>query len=486
MKDSKPTPPGSGDVRTIRVAALARVEGEGALHLTMREGKVDEVRLEIYEPPRFFEGFLRGRDFMEVPDITARICGICPVAYQMSSCHALEKAVGVFDHIDPWIRSMRNLLYCGEWIESHVLHMFMLHLPDFLGYESVISMAADHAPTVRRALRIKKLGNELVAALAGRSVHPVGVRVGGFYHAMTAARAAELLRETEACLGEMIDLTLFLAQNVTYPDFQRDYEYVALQSPDEYAMNLGKIVSNKGICVELEEFLDVFEESQAPHSTALHTRVRGRGAYHVGPLARLNLNADRLHPVALQILPRVCDAVGATLPWNNSFFSLPARGIETVHALAVAADVLRSYRVPSRSFVPAPPRAGTGAHGTEAPRGILWQRYTLNDDGSVAHAHIIPPTAQNQMQIELDLRALAETIVSLNDDAACQRCEHLIRNYDPCISCSVHFLKLRRRWLDAAGRPIEPPVGRQPAPAKGGSNDRSPRPRRRAGRGRRQ
>lgn len=433
--------------RTIRVGALARVEGEGALHLTMRDGKVDQVMLDIYEPPRFFEAFLRGRDFMEVPDITARICGICPVAYQMSSCHALEKAVGVFDQLDPWIHAMRTLLYCGEWIESHVLHMFMLHLPDFLGYESVITMAVDHKPTVQRALRIKKLGNALVSAVAGRSVHPVGVRVGGFYHAMTPALAEELLEETEICLQEMADLALFLSQNVKYPDFDRDYEFVALQSDDAYAMNLGRIVSNKGLKVEPEEYLTAIEEQHVPHSTALHSTIRGRGAYHVGPLARLNLNAERLHPIAAQLLPQLCAALDRTLPWNNSFLSLPARAIETVHALALAADLLRAYTVPTRSFIPCPPRAGAGAHATEAPRGVIWHRYEVNDDGSVARAHIIPPTSQNQAQIELDLRALAETITSLDDEAACLRCEHLIRNYDPCISCSVHFLKFHRRWI---------------------------------------
>jgi len=443
MKSSKT----SDDVRTIRVGALARVEGEGALHLTMRNGKVEDVRLEIYEPPRFFEAFLRGRDFHEVPDITARICGICPVAYQMSSCHALEKAIGIFDQIDSWIRSMRNLLYCGEWIESHVLHMFMLHLPDFLGYESVITLAADHKEIVQRALRIKKLGNALVAALAGRSVHPVGVRVGGFYHAMTPATAAQLLKETEHCLGEMCELAMFLAEKVDYPQLERDYEFVAMRADNEYAMNLGRIVSNRGLDIDVEELLDAIEEQQVEHSTAFHSIIKGRGAYHVGPLARLNLNTDRLHPRAGELLPRVCDAVDRMLPWNNSFLSLAARALETVHALAVAADILRSYQPPARSFVPSPPRAGTGAHATEAPRGILWQRYTLNADGGVAKAHIIPPTAQNQLQIEQDLRALAETITNLNDDAACLRCEHLIRNYDPCISCSVHFLKFDRKWI---------------------------------------
>jgi len=432
--------------RTIRVGALARVEGEGALHLAMRDGKVDLVKLEIYEPPRFFEAFLRGRDFREVPDITARICGICPVAYQMSACHALEKAMSIANDVDPAIRTLRNLLYCGEWIESHVLHIFMLHLPDFLGYESAISMAADHAPTVKRALRLKKLGNAIVAAVAGRCVHPINVCVGGFYSPLSEQAAAGLLPETRACLDEMCDLTLFLAQKLQYPDFERDYEFVALCPDNEYPMNQGRIKSSRGLNIDQQEFGEAIEERHVEHSTALHAVIKGRGSYMVGPLSRLNLNADKLHQRAAELLPKVCKAVGKELPWRNNFLSLPARAIETVHSLALAADILAAYKKPARSFVPVTPRAGAGAHGTEAPRGICWHRYSTGPTGAIESARIIPPTAQNQMTIEEDLWKMAEQVKSLSDDQACHRCEHLIRNYDPCISCSVHFLKFDRRW----------------------------------------
>lgn len=432
----------TGERRTIRVDALARVEGEGALYLTLRKGKVEEAKLKIYEPPRFFESFLRGRHFQEVPDITARICGICPVAYQMSSCHALEKALGVDGEVDPGIRTLRNLLYCGEWIESHVLHMFMLHLPDFLGYESVISMAADHRPVVERALKLKKAGNAIVETLAGRAVHPVGVCVGGFYRVPEAERWTELLPTLKAGLDDMCDLTLFLAEKLDYPDLDQDYEFIALNPDDEYPMNLGPIASNKGFRVEQQEYLDVIEEKHVEHSTALHAAVKGRGAYHVGPLARLNLNAERLHPRAAELLPKVCDAVGCKLPWRNSFLSLPARALETVHALALAVDILQNYQPPSRCRVPIVPQAGKGAAATEAPRGLLWHEYQTDEDGLITAARIIPPTSQNQPQIEADLRALAGKLSKLDDEALGLRCEHLIRNYDPCISCSVHFLKL--------------------------------------------
>jgi coenzyme F420-reducing hydrogenase alpha subunit len=436
------------ETRTIRVGALARVEGEGALHLVMRGKQVEQVRLDIYEPPRFFEALLRGRDFREVPDITARICGICPVAYQMGSCHALEKCMGAFDQVDPAIRTLRNLLYCGEWIESHVLHIFLLHLPDFLGYESVITMAVDHGETVKKALAIKKLGNEIVSLVAGRAVHPVGACVGGFYSAPDPVRVKTLLPEVRRCLDEMCELTLFLSERLTYPDFERDYEFVSLCPNDEYPMNLGRIVSSKGMNVDQQEFGDAIEERHVEHSTALHSVIRGRGAYMVGPLARLNLNHQNLHPRAEELLAKVCTLVKRKLPWQNNFLSLPARAIETVHALALAADILEAYQPPARSRVPITPRAGSGGHGTEAPRGTCWHQYRTEADGSIAAARIIPPTSQNQLTIEQDLWKLAEQVADLADEQASLRCEHLIRNYDPCISCSVHFLKFDRQTLE--------------------------------------
>ena len=441
MKDSKSDKAGT---RTIRVGAIARVEGEGALHLVMDGDQVEKVNLEIYEPPRFYEAFLRGRDFMEVPDITARICGICPVAYQMSSSHALEKAMGVYDEVTPEIRELRDLLYCGEWIESHVLHMFMLHLPDFLGYESAISMAADHGETVKQALRIKKLGNVIMDVTAGRSVHPVNVCVGGFYKAPDPDKLKALLPEIDACLDLMCQLTLFLAEKIDYPDLERDYEFVALCPDEGYSMNLGRIKSNKGLDVDQQEFGAAIEEQHKPHSTALHSVMKGRGEYLVGPLARLNLMHEGLHPKAKELLPKVCKLIGKNLPWQNNFLSLPARAIETVHALALSADIIRNYTLPQISRVRIAPRAGYGGHGTEAPRGVCWHEYETEDDGSIKTAHIVPPTAQNQTTIESDLRELARQVVALSDEDAALRCEHLIRNYDPCISCSVHFLKFKR------------------------------------------
>ncbi len=216
----------------------------------------------------------------------------------------------MFNQVDPAIRRLRNLLYCGEWIESHVLHMFMLHLPDFLGYESVVTMAADHGPVVKQALRLKKLGNALVAFLGGRAVHPVGVCVGDFTGRRSWRRRRRCCRRSKLALEDMSGLVVFLAQKIKFPKLEQDYEFVALCPADEYPMNLGRIKSNKGLNIEQEEFGNVVEEKHVAHSTALHAVIKERGRYLVGPLARLNLNAERLHPRAAELLPRVCKAIG--------------------------------------------------------------------------------------------------------------------------------------------------------------------------------
>jgi len=445
MSSSKRTAPEAAHpTRLLRVPVLARLEGEGGLHLEMVDGRCRSARLDIFEPPRFYEAFLRGRDLREVPDITARICGICPVAYQASSCQALEKAMGISRQIDPAIRALRDLIYCGEWIESHVLHMFLLHLPDFLGHESALSMVADHGHVVRQALRLKKLGNAIVGLLGGRAVHPVGMCVGGFHSAPGVAACRALAEEVRPAIDDMAELTLFLAGKIEYPALERDYEFLSLSAPDEYPMNQGRIRSNKGLDVDQEDFLGVVEEHHVAHSNALHAVVKGRGHYVVGPLARLNLNHEKLHRRALELLPKVCQLVGRNLPWRNSFLSLPARALETVHALALSHDLLTSYATPDRSRVPFAVRAGIGSHGTEAPRGICWHQYRVEGDGSIASARIIPPTSQNLGSIEDDLVEFAPGLDDLPDEAATLRCEHLVRNYDPCISCSVHFLRFSR------------------------------------------
>jgi len=430
--------------RTITVQALARVEGEGALTIRFRDGQVEGVELRIYEPPRFYEAFLRGRAAAEVPDITARICGICPVAYQMSSVHALENIPGVV--MPPELRALRRLLYCGEWIESHTLHIYMLHTPDFLGFESAIAMAQAgpaYADIVRRGLRIKKAGNSIVNVVGGREVHPINVRLGGFYRAPRSDEMAGLVDELKWARDAALE-TVRWSATLPFPDFEDDYDFVALRHADEYPMNEGRLVSSCGLDIAPEEYPDHFEEYQVPQSNALQSRRRtpsgaDGGAYFVGPLARWNLNADKAPALAQE----AATATGIHFPNRNPYTSIVARSLEVLLALDEALRLIREYQPPPRPAVDYVPREGVGHAITEAPRGILYHRYQTDAAGLLRSATIIPPTSQNQLQMERDLMRLAPKLVELPDEEAALKAEHVIRNYDPCISCATHFLKLK-------------------------------------------
>ncbi len=423
--------------RTIAVDYLARVEGEGALRVRLTGDRVDEVELRIFEPPRFFEAFLRGRSYLEAPDITARICGICPVAYQMSACHAMERALGLT--VDGPIRDLRRLLYCGEWIESHALHVYLLHAPDFLGYPDAVRMAKDHPKIVAQGLELKKAGNALMRLLGGREIHPVNVRVGGFYRCPSVEELATLRAQLEAALG-IAEETVRFVSRLPFPEIEEDYEFVALQHPEEYAMNEGEVVSNRGTRIASDRFEEEFEEVQVPHSHALQSVHKGAGAYLVGPMARYALNHDRLGRRALAIAREV----GLEPIVRNPYRSIVVRSVEIVYALEEALRILDTYRMPDTPFVAPPARVGpaSGAAVTEAPRGMLFHRYRLGTGGLIEEAKIVAPTSQNQKRIEDDVRHLVGQSLALSDAALTDACERAIRNHDPCISCATHFLNM--------------------------------------------
>jgi coenzyme F420-reducing hydrogenase alpha subunit len=421
--------------RTIKTDYLARVEGEGAMLVKIAGGVVEEVKLDIYEPPRFFEAFLRGRAFTEAPDITARICGICPVAYQMSSCAAMEQACGV--EVGGQLRALRRLLYCGEWIESHALHVYMLHLPDFLGYESAIELARDNPAAVGQALELKKIGNEVMALVGGREVHPINVRVGGWYRAPRKRELQPLVEKLERAREIALETVRFTA-GLDFPDYEQDYELVALDQPGEYPIDLGRIVSNRGLDIPVAEYDDHFVEEHVPWSNALHSSLRERGSYLCGPLARFALGFERLSPLAADSAREA----GLEPGERNPFRSIVVRSVELVYAADEALRLIAEYEEPDAPAVDVEPRAGVGHGCTEAPRGILYHRYELDSDGTILDAKIVPPTSQNQRTIEEDLRGVVERSLDVPDEELSLLCEQTIRNYDPCISCATHFLKL--------------------------------------------
>jgi sulfhydrogenase subunit alpha len=425
----------SGSSGNIRVPALARVEGEGGLEIVVADGQVTQARLDIYEPPRFFEALLRGRRYTEPPDITARICGICPVAYQMSSCQAIEDACGVT--VTDEIKALRRLLYCGEWIESHALHIYLLHAPDFLGYESGIHLARDHPDIVSRGLRVKKAGNRLMEVVGGRSVHPVNVRVGGFYRAPDRHDLNKLIPVLEQARSDAASTVTWVAC-FDFPDFDREYEFVALRHPDLYPITEGRIASTHGLDIPPADYDAHFTEFQVPHSTALHSVLDGR-TYLTGPLARYSLNSARL---PAEVRRRAHDA-GLADTESNPFKSIVVRAVELLFACDEALRLIQAYQPPDPPAVGVPPRRATGHGCTEAPRGLLYHRYAIAADGTVTDAKIVPPTSQNQRAIEQDLKDFATPRLGLAPELLTSECEQAVRNHDPCISCAAHFLDLR-------------------------------------------
>lgn len=422
------------DIR-INVPVLARVEGEGALELAIEQGRIEELRLRIYEPPRMFEKFVEGYSYDDLIEMVARICGICPVAYQMSAVQAMEGLFGI--EPTPWMRDMRRVMYCGEWLQSHSLHIHLLAAPDFLGFGNVIEMAKEYPAEVRRGLRLQGLGNDLITLFGGRSVHPVGICVGGFRRAPEAAEVAALVMRLEEALPEAEALVAWCA-SLKLPQDEQQFTSVALWDADEYAIGGGRLRSDRGLDIGIDEYEQHFREFQEPHSTALHAYLDDR-PYLVGPLARLNLNREQLpEPVRANL-----EATGIKFPSANMFHSMVARAVELHLVVYEALRLLKDYQPPKQPRVEVRPKAGVGFGATEAPRGVLWHRYEMDKDGLVRQARIVPPTSQNQARMEQDLRASLEAFGLDREDAALQlHAETVIRNYDPCISCATHFLTL--------------------------------------------
>jgi len=423
------------NTKTIKVDYLARVEGEGALFIKIKDNELQDCKLKIFEPPRFFEAFLQGRHFTEAPDITARICGICPIAYIMSSIHAMERILGI--EVGGQLRELRRLIYCGEWIESHVLHVFMLHAPDFLGYQDAIQLAGDKPELVKMALRLKKAGNELVRLLGGREIHPINNKVGGFYKVPEKQDFAPLLEELKWAKDASIE-AVKVANSLECPDFDQDYEFIALHHPDEYPFNEGRLISNTGLDIDIQDYEDHFEEIHVEHSNALHSIHIEHGNYFVGPLARYNLNYNQLSELTKQ----VAVDIGYDRIVTNPFQSIVVRSLETVYAIDEAIRIIENYEKPEKPAVDYDIKPGIGWGCTEAPRGILYHRYEIDEKGTIKTAKIVPPTAQNQSRIEEDLSNFIPKYMDLSDEDLTWKCEQAVRNYDPCISCATHFLKL--------------------------------------------
>ncbi len=426
---------GRSSRRSISVEGLSRVEGEGSIHVSIRDGEVGDVSLDIFEPPRYFEALLVGRHFSEAPDITARICGICPVAYQLTACAAMEDLCEV--HVGDAVTDLRRLLYCGEWIQSHALHVYLLHAPDFLHCADAVELAERDRGAVQRGLELKRTGNLIMQTVGGRAIHPINVRVGGFFQAPDPHAIAALEEPLRRALILALDTVAWTA-GFDFPDEHGDYDFVALHHDGEYAIDSGTARSTSGLDVDAAHLAGLIVEEHVERSSALHAHLAGRGDYLTGPLARFALNAG-------QLPPRAADAArdgGLEHECRNPFRSVVVRAVELVAACEEALRLVRHYVAPEPATVAVRARAGVGVGATEAPRGLLLHEYEVDDDGTIVRARIIPPTSQNQASIEDDLRRVVEHGLDLSDEELQWRCEQAVRNHDPCISCAAHFLDL--------------------------------------------
>lgn len=420
---------------TIKINYLSRIEGDSGIIIEIKDGKISNLYLNVFEAPRFFESFLKGRPYYDVMDFTARICGICPVAYQMSSVHAIEKIFGI--KVEEPIRQLRRLMYCGEWIESHALHIYLLNGPDFYGIESAWA-SKEYLPIAKRGITLKKLGNQIISLIGGRSVHPVSVRVGGFYKLPKRKDLQALLVALEDGFEKAIE-GISWAAGLDFKDNSWDMHFISMSHPDEYPMNEGSVVSNKGLNLSMDSFFESIEEYQVEHSTSLYSRLKDRASFNhyiVGPLSRLNLNYEKL-PDEIKSAIR---NNGISIPITNTQMGIIARSIELAYAFYEAIRIIKDYEEADKPYVNFEPRSGEAIWITEAPRGMLIHRYEIDSEGYVKNCTLIPPTSQNLRHIERDIYHFIESNIHKPVEFLKKEAEKIIRSYDPCISCSVHLV----------------------------------------------
>ena len=422
-----------GDMH-IKVDHVTRIEGHGNIVLDVEKGEIKKLQWQVVEAPRLFEAMLRGHRWDEAHHMSCRICGICSVSHTCASLRATEAAMNI--PISEQTLKLRKLIFHGEMIQSHVLHVFLLVAPDLLGVSSVFPLIQTHKDVVLMAMRMKKLANDISRVIGGRHVHPIALIPGGFASLPKRSELADLRERLEACKADLT-ATVDLIATLKLPDFVRETEYISLRMPDEFAMYEGTIYSSDAGPVPHDRYRDVTNEFIVPHSTAKHTKWH-RSSYMVGALARVNNNYQMLRPEARE----AAEALGLKTPCYNPFMNNIAQVAETAHCVLDAIDILDELleKGVEREAFKVEPKAGRGIGVVEAPRGILFHDYEYGDDGRIVKANCIIPTNQNHGNIEDDFRALVPQILGRSQDEVRQTLEVLVRSYDPCVSCSTHYL----------------------------------------------
>ena len=422
----------------IEVSPLPRVEGHGDLVLNVKNKKIEKLQVRIPESPRFFEAMLVGRPYTEPSHITSRICGICSVAHTFTSLKATEAALGV--KLNDLILGLRKLVNYGECIQSHCLHVYFLAVPDFLGIGSVLPLVEINPAVVNIAVKMKKIGNEMVRVLGGRAIHPISTVVGGFTKLPTVEEL-NYLKDMLVSLYPDLETSLKVLKTLTIPEFERETEYISIYDKDEYALYDGDLKSSDGWIIKPQDYLDKLTESVVEHSTGKHCHA-SRDSFMVGSLARTNNNFNQLTDNA----KTYAQELGLKSPCYNTFMNNIAQFVEIVHcvddSIKIIDNLIDSGMDKNKAMVKVQAKAGRGVGIVEAPRGSLIHDYTYDDKGRILKANLIIPTNMNYANIEKDLYALVPMIMEKSEDEIRLGCEMMIRAYDPCISCSTHFLKV--------------------------------------------
>lgn len=427
--------------KNIRLGHLGRVEGHGGIEVDIQDGKITRVNFDIYEGSRFYEALIVGKHYREVPSIVSRVCAICSVAHTLTSQMAIENAFSVA--VSPQTTLLRGLLLHGGMIESHALHVFLLVLPDFLQYSGALDMAKDYPTEVGIALRLKKLGNAIQTLVGGRAIHPINPIVGGFGRIPTRREIEDLHAQLEEGLKEALK-TVPLFENIELPDFADSPSiFAALRSTDDnkrYRLLGDRIITSLGDDIPVSDFREICHERVVRHSHAKQSLYSDK-PFMVGALARVNLNHEHLAGEARNTLNRLMPE----LPLNNTVANTWAQLVELVHSIERSIeiiDTLLSNGLTDEEPVRFEVRAGAGTGASEAPRGMLFHYYVFDENGCMADADIVTPTAQNLANIEKDFHVTVERCIDEPRDAIAQKLELVARAYDPCISCAVHLVRV--------------------------------------------
>ncbi|MCL6584166.1 MAG: nickel-dependent hydrogenase large subunit [bacterium] len=434
--DRQPNPFNS---KTISIDYLARTEGESGLMVKIAEGgDVQEIKLKIFEPPRFFEGFLVGRKYSEAGDIVSRICGICPISHLTTSLQAVEDAMGIMP--SPQTRRLRRLMCVSQVVASHIIHLYMFVLPDYFGYPGFAEMMPEFKKETDYLLAMKEAVNNVAEKIGGRPLNPVSMVVNGFTKLPDRETMLSLAEGIRAVLPMAYETAMMMSR-LPYPDLETEGEFAALRKEasgeeerGEYAFNEGRLVSSGGLNLDIHDYFAAFCEQEQGYAQAKKSFLKTGNTYMSGALARVNLKFDQLHDET----KKLAQEIGFSRPDRNPFHNNLAQALEIydgmLESIRLLSEIDPKKEVPSVDI-----RAGEGVAITEAPRGLLMHRYVIDRRGVIEEANLITPTSQNFANIERDLHLLAARYGQSDDHEALRlKCEQLIRAYDPCFSCSVH------------------------------------------------